>query len=171
MYTRGKPSESVSTRPLLRSETLIPKPGILSVFLIRSRYRETRVLYKPSQIQSPYNGARTSNQSGTSGESSAKTAAWYPLLYRLGSFLVAARFPATQSGAPCPLPAARQGPGFGEGGKPLRSGVPQLPGSVAQVPRPSLTRSQRLWLVGGPGWGTAFNDWLLPTPSQPTAPP
>lgn len=40
----GKPSEGVSTRPPLRSETLFPKPGILSVFLIRSRYRETRVL-------------------------------------------------------------------------------------------------------------------------------
>ena len=29
----------------------------------------------------------------------------YPLLYRLCSFLVAARFPATQSGPCCPLPA------------------------------------------------------------------
>lgn len=29
----------------------------------------------------------------------------FPLLYRLCSFLVAARFPATQSGPCCPLPA------------------------------------------------------------------
>ena len=64
-----------------------------------------------------------------------------------------------------PLPAARQGPGFGEGGKPLRLGVPQLPGGVAQVPRPSLTWSQRLWQAGGPA-----GEQLLTTDSSPLPP-